>query len=221
MLPWPSWSLNLIEASGSVHHFRSQRSVLPHLQLSWSNFLCGGSRRLILLFWGGWRTRWPHSLNSRIDYIKAYDCSRVNIESPFTDKALKLCSLTFAVSRKATSVTAGRPLRVSWSGNLAVSHWLSWGHRQMASRQRHYSLVAGSKTRSQNWTLQVGTGVVRLVVEIRPNRWRLEVNTEKQREKEAAEKVTEWEGIFMLYWTKTPILPPVSVGVWAEALRSW
>lgn len=216
MLLWPSWSLNVIEAPGSVGRFRSQRSVLPHLQVSRSSFLCGASRRLIVLFWVGWRTRWPHSLNSGIDYIKAYDCSRVNIESPFTDKALKLCSLTFAVSRKAASVTA---LRVSWSGNLAVSHWLSWGHRQMARCQRHYSLVAGSKTRPQSRTLQAGTGVVRLAVVNRPNRWRLEVNTEKQREKEAAEKVTEWERIFILCWTK--ILPPFSVGVWAEVLRSW
>lgn len=45
----------------------------------------------------------------------------------------------------------------------------------------------------------MGIGEVRVVVEIRPNRWRLGVNKEKQREKEVAEKVTEWERLLMLY----------------------
>lgn len=35
--------------------------------------------------------------------MKVYDCSRVNTQNPFTDTALKLSSLVFAVSRKATS----------------------------------------------------------------------------------------------------------------------
>lgn len=38
--------------------------------------------------------------------------------------------------------------------------------------------------------------MVRAAVEIKPNRWRLGVNKEKQREKEAEEKVIEWERIF-------------------------
>lgn len=98
--------------------------------------------------------------------------SRVNIQKPFIDKVLKLSSLAFAVSRKAMSSTARSPIRISWSGNLALNHQQSWVHCQISRCQRHYSLVAASKTCPQSRTFQVGTGMVQGAVEIRPNRWR-------------------------------------------------